>query len=186
MLGRIWTDPVWSKVISAIIIALFAGICGYYLRIYSVVLYIIYSMYNFLITSQIIPNWLMIIIVVPSIITWIMFGINAWNVSNNSEKSNNSWKQYTSDHFLGLRWRWRYYDDAQPLDLAAFCPHCDYQLYAQSLSAFRFDNRIVFDCDSCGAHLGTFDESLKSLEGKIGRLIQQKLRNGTWVAAENS
>jgi hypothetical protein len=93
-----------------------------------------------------------------------------------------SWRDYTTDIFFGLRWRWKYFSDGGIYDAVTFCPHCDFQVFSQDVSSYRVIEHIMFRCDSCGRHLGEFQESFSSLENKTKRFIQQRLRNGSWTA----
>jgi hypothetical protein len=93
---------------------------------------------------------------------------------------------YTTDTFYGLRWRWSYTSDGTgtPVYLASFCPHCDYEVAPEDTSGFRAMFAIMYNCYGCERPGGTFEESAGSLHNKVGRFIQQKLRNGTWVTPE--
>src|SRR4029077_5592387 len=89
-----------------------------------------------------------------------------------------AWGSYTSDSFFGLKWRWRYENGAIQ-GLLPFCPHCDYQIFPDNTSPFA--SRVDFNCDSCKRNLGTLPETWASLESKVTRFIQQKLRSGAWA-----
>jgi hypothetical protein len=104
-----------------------------------------------------------------------------WGKFHPSQTKELAWRKYTSDTFLGLRWQWCYSNDGEIYDLYSFCPYCNFQIFPYNIGAFQFSNRIEFRCDSCGMELGKFDESPRSLENKVKRFIQQKIRNGTWV-----
>jgi hypothetical protein len=84
--------------------------------------------------------------------------------------------------FFDLRWRWQVYDSVLT-DPVPFCPYCDYQIHPHRASAYAVVPRIGFDCDSCRADLPTFEEDFDSLQSKVKRLVQQKMRTGAWVNA---
>jgi hypothetical protein len=89
------------------------------------------------------------------------------------------WLSYTSDNFYGLRWEWAY-EGREPHLKGVLCP-CGYQVGPDSASPF--DNRVRFYCDRCGRTVPVEGQSWDSLQSVVIRLIQQKLRNGTYPKA---
>lgn len=96
------------------------------------------------------------------------------------------WRSYREDLFFNLKWRWNYADDDFIYPLHTFCPNCDFQVYSKYASSYRGIDHISFECESCGRQLGKYSESTESLEDKVKRSIQQKLRNGTWTVKTSS
>ena len=132
------------------------------------------------------PNWIIALLgllAAPAFFVLIAF---LWQTAFPSNPAPN-WKNYTTDTFFNLRWRWRYFDDdGQPYALSIFCPHCDFQIYPQNLSGYREVDRIGFQCDKCGQKLAELNESFDLLENKVKRHIQHKLRNRTWSVKDGA
>jgi hypothetical protein len=90
------------------------------------------------------------------------------------------WHSYTMDTFDGLVWRWRYNFFDHIYNFASFCPHCDIQVEPRHN---HYLAQVVYYCDECNRPLARFDMSIEALHDKVGRLVEQKLRNGTWETA---
>lgn len=182
MLKSIWKDPVWSKVISAGILAVCGAIGAYLLDLWPS----IGSWFSFLWKSagqpSQIPNWsvwFLGLLAIPSVLLMLAL---IWSVIRpERESGQDNWRSYLEDHFLGLCWRWKYFSSGDLDDPQPFCPHCDYQVFPHRASAYAAVDRIGFHCDSCGRDLTTFEESFESLQSKVRRLIQQKVRTGAWA-----
>lgn len=179
MWKKVWTDPVWSKVISAGILAAIALVGSYLLNWWPAIGQYLAQGLAFARTESQIPNWLTGLLAVLSLPTLLVMLALAWHFVLTAKADAPSWQTYTSDNFFGLRWRWRYLRESLS-DMHTFCPHCDFQVFPERASAFAAVDRISFHCESCDRALGTFDESYESLENKACRFVQQKLRNGTW------
>ena len=180
LLKKLWHDPVWSKVIASVILAMGAAISAYFLDWWPLIGQFAFQSYQFILASTFVPNWALLIMGLLSLPALVLLGAVAWQTVFRSEQPSLSWRNYTTDIYFGLRWRWRYFDDGQIYDTHTFCPHCDFQVYSRDVSFYSAIDHIAFHCDSCGRHLGEFQESLASLESKTKRFIQQKVRNGTW------
>lgn len=182
MFKKLWHDPVWSKVIAGVILALGATVAAYFLDWWPSIRVAIRNSIAFAFDSTLTSNWLLLLLVLLALPTLILIGAIAWQSVSPSKARSPTWQNYTTDIYFGLRWRWTYGTKGQIYDANTLCPHCDFQVYAKDVSTYRVIDHIAFHCDSCGRHLGEFNESFNSLEDKVKRLVQQKLRNGTWAA----
>ena len=90
-----------------------------------------------------------------------------------------SWKNYTSDNFLGLEWHWRYSSSNSITNLYSCCSNCHYQVYPEDESSYN-TLRIFFTCDICKEKVGPFDDTGTMLNDKVKRFIQQKIRTNSW------
>lgn len=178
---KLWHDPVWSKVIAGVILAAGALISTYFLDWWPPIVEFITRSYQLLFTSASVPNWAMLILGILSLPVLLLLVSLAWLTVFPKKSSPISWRDYTTDIYFGLRWRWKYLDNGRIYNTHTFCPHCDFQIYAENTSSYSVIDRIGFKCDSCESYLGEFDESLDSLESKTKRFIQQKIRNNTWL-----
>lgn len=177
---KLWHDPVWSKVIAGAILALGATVATYFLNWWPTIGGFANSLIAFTLASTPTPIWLLLVLALLALPMLIFIGALVWQSVFPSKAHSPSWQNYTTDIFFGLRWRWKYGTGAQIYDAHTFCPHCDFQVYAKDISSYRFIDHIAFHCDSCSRHLGEFHESFNSLENKVKRFVQQKLRNRTW------
>lgn len=182
MLKKLWNDPVWSKVIAGAILGIGALFGTYFLNWWPTIGHFAINAYAFAFSTTHLSNWFIGILGLLATPTIIVLLILIWQKIFPSTANTKDWRNYGTDKFFGLRWRWRYFADGQIYDMHTFCPHCDFQVYAADASAYRAVDRIAFHCDSCGQGLGEFNESFESIESKVKRFVQQKIRNESWVA----
>ena len=176
VLKKVWNDPVWSKVISVAIIAL---ITQYFFSWWQFLTQLIKSLSIFFLQVTQVPNWLIALMLICSIIVLLVMAINAYQACKPS--ANLSWHlNYKEDVFFHILWRWQYDSTWQPENINTFCPKCDFQIYPQNASGFRSIDHIAFHCEVCSLDLADFDERYKVLENKVIRLLQLKIRNGSW------
>ena len=186
MLKKLWNDPVWSKVIAGAILAVGALLGTYFLNWWPTIGRFAKDAYNFGLSPTSLSNWIIGVLGLLAIPTIIALFALIWQKIFPSSSSHTDWRNYTTDTFFGLRWRWRYFDGGQIYDVHTFCPHCDFQVYAEDTSTYRAVDRITFRCDSCSQRLGEFDEPFASLENKVKRFVQQKIRNGSWLVQSSA
>lgn len=177
MLKKIWTDPVWSKVIAAAITgsALMAGTywAGWWMAIGSW----LRSVWTFASASTLVPNWLLAILLLAAAAVLALIGLLAWFALFDKNADSSS-PPYTEDIFFGVRWRWRLTHSGID-NLAAFCPHCDLQVHPMDVGAYRIAPQIRFYCDDCQAVLTQFDDmSWSEIKDRVIRSIQKKARTG--------
>lgn len=178
-LKAIWNDPVWSKVISAGILATVALGGTYFFNCWPVIDSSFTVGITYVLASSSLPNWLVGLLGLLALPTVLIVGVLGWHLFF-PPQSKQPWISYTSDVFFNRCWRWHYNRDASMSRLHTFCPHCDFQVFPANASGYAFVDRIIFRCESCHRDLGVYDESYESLESKAERLAQQKLRNGSW------
>lgn len=176
MLKKLWNDPVWSKVIAAVILAVAALLGTYFLNWWSTISRKVIDAYNFALSPTPLSNWG--IGVLSLLATSTIIGLLA-RIWQKIFPPSSHWQNYITDTFFALRWRWRYFEDGQICDVHTYCPHCDFEVYEDVSSAYRTVDRVAFRCDRCGRNLGEFNESFASLGSKVKRLIEQRNRNGS-------
>lgn len=179
MLKSYWKDPVWSAVIAAGVVAAAGAIGTYLLDWWPTIGKALAEVIDFVLDRSSIPNWLIGVMAICTLLILLVLVGAAWNAIRPSRKANLTWLTYTSDSFFGVRWRWKYINNAVG-ELTTFCPNCDYQVFPEDASAYSAIDRIAFRCDSCQRELATFNESYSALKSKVERFIHQKIRNGTW------
>lgn len=170
---KIWKDPVWGGLIVAGLSSLYIFVFGDWANVFAAVK----AGWAYLTSTVGVPLWA---VVLASL--WIIgttFTLIAIRFSTVNEVAANDWSSYRTDKFLGLRWRWKLHG-GNPDSLTAFCTACDYQLDPVRESPFDVIDSVRLHCDQCGVTSRRFNESFHSLEHRVAKLIQQKLRNGTW------
>lgn len=126
MWKSIWNDPVWSKVISAAILAAAAALGTYFLDWWPVMGRYLSEGIAFSAAKSLIPNWLTAVLGLLAIPTLLLLLALAWQLLRPEKPSAADWEAYTSDNFFGLLWRWRYIGQSMS-EMHTFCPHCDFQ-----------------------------------------------------------
>jgi hypothetical protein len=167
---KIWNDPVWSKVISAIILLTLS----YFVGIISWIWYLIKYFFN-LLTDQInIPIWIFLSLVFFVFISLLLF---LKNVFKKDDLETIKIQDYYEDIIFSIKWRWSYASNNEIVRLNAFCPACDYQLYPYKASSFEIIEDIGFKCEDCGKDFGVFNHNYSVLEDKVIRKIHQYIRS---------
>lgn len=179
MITKIWKDPVWSKVIAGAIITILGGAATYFGGLLPKVIHVFVAIWGFLISNTPLYNWLIIILILPSILTLIVFTSFIIDSVKGREKPLN-YRNYCSDHFDTLKWIWKYGSDGYIFDVVSLCPKCDYQIIPKFASAFRAAARYEFKCDECGYSGGFYDGEYEEYERKIKLKIQKNLRTEEW------
>jgi hypothetical protein len=121
MWKKIWTDPVWSKVISAAILGI-VGLAGsYVLNWWPAIGAWLAGALAFSASQSLVPHWAIGLVVLLALPTVLLVLIAAWGriFPGSDEKPNPL--TYTSDVFFGIRWRWSFSGHYMS-DLHTFCP----------------------------------------------------------------
>jgi hypothetical protein len=182
-LTKYWHDPVWSKVIAGLILAIGSAAIVYFFNLLSAIKSFVTLCIEFALSKTAVSNLLLITAGLLSIPTVVFIVLLVWfKIFPQKPKLENlTWRNiYFADIFFGLRWRWKYTsgDAANIYEVTTYCPHCDYQIFSNRTSIW--DSPISFYCDSCHEKLPTFGETYPQLESKVTRHIAKKIRNGTW------
>jgi len=176
ILKKIWNDPVWSKVISVAIIAL---VTQYFFQWWQFLVQLVKGAVTFFLQTTQVPNWLISLMLVCSIVVLAVIIIAIYQ--SRQPATGLSWQlNYKEDVFFNVLWRWNYANSGRPENIHTFCPKCDFQIYHKNVSGYRSIDHIAFQCEVCNAQLADFDESYEHLENKVIRLLQLKIRNGSW------
>ena len=182
MWKKAWSDPVWSKVIAAAIIGASGVAATFFLGWWPVISRWIATALSFLAADSSLPNWAAILLGLLSLPLIIILVALAWRSVFPAAAAAPNWAAYTSDVFLGMRWRWSY-DGSRMSAPNSFCPKCDCQVFPQRGFDYGSYTQIKFHCDNCSSALGSFDDSYDQLQSKATRFAQMKIRNNSWAAA---
>jgi hypothetical protein len=173
------SHPIRSSVISGLILAgvisLFSLTPGGWAFAWN----ILKMVWNWLIGDQPVRGWVLVLLIACAAAVLVILVLIAWSWITGSKDLPMDWKAHTEDEFFGLKWRWRY-GKSGIYGVVCFCPVCDQQLYPQNRSSFRVVDRIGFTCDHCGRDLGEFDMNWDTLQDKVTRSVQRKIRTGEW------
>lgn len=180
---KVWTDPVWSKVIAAGILACAGILITYFAGWWPAIVSRCSGFVSLLQGKMEIPNWLFALLLLCALVVLAGTLVVVWAVAFPS-KSTASFVNYTEDTLFGVRWRWSYDRDIGILNLVPFCPHCDYQVQPTNISGFRTIDHFEFRCEECSARLGEFEMSWEEFISRVTRKIHQNIRNDTWLKTQ--
>jgi hypothetical protein len=166
-----WSDPVWSKVISAVIIAAGAAVGAYFLKWWPSVGRAGMSAWRFLVATTPIWNWLLGVGAI-----WVILTLIEARRASLSAKKKVAAPPYTEDEFFGVRWRWRYAGH-EVIGLHCLCLRCGLQVYFGDASCFDAVPRVGSRCEDCGNVVGLHDGNYDMLENHVIRLIHRNLRD---------
>jgi hypothetical protein len=123
-------------------------------------------------SSVSVPAWMVLIMSLLALAAIIAVAIVAYAVVR---KSDDQIEPFTEAEFFNVKWRWQY-GQSGIYNIAAFCPHCDLQVYPTSSSMYRAVDGVFYHCDDCHWKSQEFDFSHAELEDRVRRRIQQQLR----------
>lgn len=181
-LRGVWKDPVWSKIISVAILAVLASIWatikGKWHAIGSGLWSLLESAWMWLGNTTNVWNWLLIALVgIAVLVAVVLLRVMLESRNQVTPATEND---YRTDLFEGLRWYWDYDYFNRISGLFPCCPDCLLQLEPQYDTRTYSHGRIYYDCEHCKTRKASFDEAHDKLEGRVERLIHQKLRSGEW------
>lgn len=179
MLKEAWKDPVWGNVIATLIGTTILSIVGYFQ--WTTIVQVSNRFTSFAQSATTIDNWVLGLIALTTALTGVLSIIFIKSKFSKPKKKMEEWREYKKDAFSKLLWRWDYFNNGKIYNLTTYCPHCDYELVPDVLSR-REQGRVLleFMCEDCNMVLTRFDEAKPDYESKITRLIEQKIRAGTW------
>lgn len=166
-----WHDPVWSKVISGIILFALGVVGSYFLKWWPSIGRSVVSVWNFLGAKTPVWNWLLIVSTI-----WITLTFIEARLASDTAKKRAAPPPYTSDEFFGVRWRW-HYAGREITGLHCLCLKCGLQIYFGNASFYDVIPRVASRCDDCGREVGPFDGDYEALESRVIRLIHRNLRD---------
>jgi hypothetical protein len=183
MLKKLWHDPVWSKVIATAILAA-AGWVGYRRNWWSALWRGLVAAWAFLFVASPVQHWVLGLLIALALLFIVTIVFLAVILLQTKKQNQNppDWQSYTSDNFYDLNWVWAY-EGREIIFKAVMCPHCGYQVGPDSTS--RFANSIRFYWDNCRRTVPVEGQSWESLQSVVIRLVQQKLRTGTYPKTGN-
>ena len=185
MLLRLWRDPVWSKVIAAGLLAVIAVAWTSVKGAWPAVGRAAVSAWAWVGSASQVANWLLVIL-------WLLAGIAVAGIAvviwesftRGADKSTgSSWRNYKTDHFLGLKWRWDYTSNGEIIGIGVFCVRCDYQIRPVIEHMLRGE-QTTFPCDECHHNVGPIAGSYYDVEDQVERKIHKRIRNDTWMRDE--
>lgn len=175
---KVWSDAVWSKVISAGIIFAISTVASFHWwgQVSSGLLWV----WNFVVEDVAVPRWLFWVLALCLTGAILLCAALMFSRLKGPFDDRTS---YREDIFLGLRWRWRF-EGEYLSNISAFCRFCDFQLDVNCARNYFDPPRTMFECSKCGKTSVSFNESVESVENRVTRLIQLALRDGSWKQAK--
>ena len=112
MIEKIWKDPVWSKLIVMLFVALAGLISNHYIDWWNACKLFISNTLIYLGETTEIQNWLLILISLISSIFILLILIGLWDTFFMKKQveleQKPSPQDYLSDIFFNLQWHWKY------------------------------------------------------------------------------
>ena len=179
MFKKIWADPVWSKVISAGIIAIVIGVWAYLSGYTLTVVDWCRDAWIFITAYSLVPNWALAIGALLAFAAVVRIIVFAWP-SQSEIPTVPKWKRYKKDSFFGVMWVWDYGTNDQPSNIHSLCPECQCQIAPQYEDRWPNGTYFHFDCDACSYKVEPVEGVYSEIENKVVRFIQKKLRTGEW------
>ena len=197
MFKKIWHDPVWSKVISALILsALAVTWAGIHFDWWSAVLRVsrsvIRSLFALLVTTSPIPHWLIGLAGLIVLLAFVILGTAVVVTHGASESAfarivpPPAWLSYTTDTFYKVRWRWTYGADGEMTVPVCFCPRCDCQLVPHNRGRVPGMDTTGFHCPACDGYIHEVDKPIDYIEQTVALFIQKNIRNNTWAGRDST
>jgi hypothetical protein len=200
MLKKIWHDSVWSKVIAQGIIdviktcivpvvLVFGAVAVAFLTAFLTGLWPkIFGFFQksilFVLSSSQVPNWLLLILGVTTVLYGIKMGRTVIHrfVSKENEPA---WKSYTEDLIEDIRWRWTYKDNIYiPEQLASFCSKCDCMIIPNNTSSGP-RREVRFICENCNEVIRFPQEYSNDVLQRVTLKIERKIRKRLWLIKED-
>lgn len=176
LIKKVWKDPVWSKVISAGILALFVWL-GYQFDFIRNDKTIFFEFFQQEVKIQV---WIVFLILIINIV--LLFLSVRYILTLYKVDEDDLFHSYCYDKILGLTWRWDYSTIDQIINLHSFCPNCDFQLIKKMDKGFLYYSD---HCSGCGFELTSDIVNSRRFEENVILKIQQKIRNSEWKTVVN-
>ena len=176
--------PKW---LFAFILAVLAGLAVEWLTplslfgsAWSFVAVVLSSTWGWAIEKSHVANWFLYGLIIAVIVLFLALVRILANVVRKP-----AYHSYTEDNFLGVHWKWKFYDDTIS-DPIPYCPNCQMQL----INAFkqikgrdwRDEKRgVALHCESCNKRdLLVRPGEYYGITRQIKRLIERKIRTKEW------
>ena len=177
-INKIISHPVISAVVAAAIIALGTKLLGWWPNIANAAQFV----WQFAFSSVSVPVWILAVLILAAIGFVVLFATLVWVNRPQGE----TWRNYTTDEFYGIKWRWRYFQDGSMSEPLPFCTECDFQLNPSQAGAFAAASHWVYQCEDCGHLCADVQESFVELEDRVKRQVHRKIRSGEWANEQSS
>lgn len=178
MLKKLWHDPVFSKVIAGLILAvpglIVAEVSGLFFKIGNHVSAVKVFFEGPIDTK--LPLWQWALISIFFLIGIFSTIFVSYKKFSKSEVIPNYFDQYTEDEFDGIRWRWSYFSGDIINDFSSFCPKCDLEIEATPTPISRTGRHIVYKCPDCKFQSQIFSGSESEHRQSILKQIERALR----------
>jgi predicted membrane protein len=162
-------NSVFATVIGGLLLALLLWLIP---GLWAWLVTVIAQSYNFMISTVIIPVWLLGVLILAILPTLIL--IIVLIVAMRKGQKLPEWLNYTTDYFDGMTWRWEYFENSVN-NLRCYCPNDDTLLIHS-----RGYESITFHCETCRREFGPFKGDRDYILAKTERQIERKVRNGEW------
>lgn len=166
---KIWTDPVWSKVIATAVLGVPALFFAYKSDLEK---YLDIAL-SFVGTEIAISRGLFCFF---ALLTVLVIAVAVQRLFAKSSLPLEPWRSYVDDSFFGLNWHWEYSEKGAVKLIGAYCIQCNYQVLPELMGAYRAVARVGYHCDSCEQTVTTDEDSIANVESKVRRYVDRNRR----------
>jgi hypothetical protein len=173
-LKKVWIDPVWSKVLGAIILALISGIVEFFTKVKPLTcIFNLLKQFIIIFAYKItIPIWGLILIALPTIFFIVIFIII---LISKPPPRLISWQDYKMDNIDGIKWVWSWYRN-DVSDLIALCPVCMCELESKQ-HPYKLGTDLY--CQKCDKYID-LNTSMNEFKEKVKKEIRRRVRTGEY------
>jgi hypothetical protein len=177
---KVWTDPVWSKVI-ATFICFAVPAAGLYALVHwwGAVSVFTGRAWNYVTADALIPRWVLCALYV---LVAILAARSLQALLPRPKAPERTWRDYTEDEFHFIQWRWKLDASGHPKIIKPFCCACDLELDIDG-DNHSLVPHTVYAC-ACGKTNMPFNARPYEVRDRIIKLIERKIRNGEWANAK--
>jgi hypothetical protein len=178
---EIWRDPVWSKVISAAIIAIAAVVGTFLLALFSQPVSTgLAHGWTYVAADAMVPRWLLGLLILSALATAVWIAIIT---IARLRASPDAWLSYTEDEFHFVQWRWDLDKEYGVSNIRGFCPACDFELDVDVENTRKGLCTTTYRCP-CQQISMPFHDNPNGVHDRVKKTVEQRIRNGEWKNAE--
>jgi len=163
--------PVRHGVIATVVGGLILALLSWFTPFLSWVGSLFSAVWAHVVSSISVPRWLFYPLVVVSLVCVIVGIVKLFGKKDPR-------RQYTSDIFHGMNWRWYLDGNLHPHNLRCFCPEDSTRLVYSNDSLW--ERSATFHCETCGRRWGPIDGNQHDAIAMIERQIERKINTGEW------
>ena len=172
-------STVVGGLILAAILAFVPRAWSFTCHAFSLIASAISAFWSHLAASSSVPHWLLYLLVALAL-PFVCRTLARLRPDNSGD---DPYRAYQTDVFFGVRWKWDYGYNNEPVGIWGECPQCRTDL------VYSYDDilhRTDFTCETCHKTLAKLEGNKGFVLGKVARQVERKIRTGEWKDNESS